>query len=43
VKFKRPKDAEPVVIQADKKELAAHEALLERIAKASGGPVAFRS
>jgi DNA polymerase-3 subunit epsilon len=43
VKFKRPKNAEPVVVQADKKELAAHEALLERIAKASGGQVAFRT
>jgi homoserine dehydrogenase len=32
-----------VVVQADKKELAAHEALLERIAKASGGQVAFRT
>lgn len=41
-RFKRPKNAAPVVITADKKELAAHEALLERIAKASGGQVAFR-
>jgi DNA polymerase-3 subunit epsilon len=43
VKFKRPKDAEPVIIEANTSELAAHEALLERIAKASGGPVSFRS
>jgi len=41
-RFKRPKNAAPIVISADKKELAAHEALLERIAKASGGQVAFR-
>jgi len=31
------------VISADKKELAAHKVLLERIAKASGGQVAFRN
>ena len=42
-RFKRPKNAAPVVISADKQELAAHEALLERIAKASGGQVAFRN
>jgi len=42
IRFKRPKNAAPIVISADKKELAAHEALLERIAKASGGQVAFR-
>jgi len=42
IRFKRPKNAAPIVISVDKKELAAHEALLERIAKASGGQVAFR-
>jgi DNA polymerase-3 subunit epsilon len=42
-RFKRPKNAAPIVISADKKELAAHAVLLERIAKASGGQVAFRS
>ena len=41
-RFKRPKNAAPIVISANKKELTAHEALLERIAKASGGQVAFR-
>ena len=42
-RFKRPENAAPVVIAADQAELAAHEAMLDRIAKANGGSVAFRA
>ncbi|MBM4192329.1 MAG: DNA polymerase III subunit epsilon [Gammaproteobacteria bacterium] len=42
-RFKRPENVALIVIPADTKELAAHDTLLERIAKASGGQVVFHN
>ena len=41
--FKRPRGAVLSVVRAEASELADHEAMLERIAKASGGRVLFRA
>ena len=42
-RFKRPTGAVLSVVRAEASELADHEAMLERIAKASGGRVLFRA
>lgn len=42
-RFKRPNGVTLAVIRAEASELADHDAMLERIAKASGGRVLFRA
>jgi DNA polymerase-3 subunit epsilon len=42
-RFKRPSGVTLAVIRAEASELSDHEAMLERIAKASGGRVLFRA